>query len=128
MAKLSLKEINQIAKTVSFAMGHKNRETNAEDFPYRLATVLMETLYHMKVNAHFSDIRALQNDFIFTATGCGSIPHDDERIATPELDEAFWQLAAENNEPPHLRLVKERADLTRQARERVAADLRNMPV
>lgn len=127
MAKLSLAEINEIAKTVSFAMGHKNRDTNGEDFPYRLATVLMQTLYHMDVNAHFVDVPALRNNFIFTATGGSEMPEIDPRVATPELSEAFWQLAAENNEPPHLRLVKERADLIRQARERVAADLREMP-
>jgi len=109
MAKLTLKEINRIAHTVSFAMGHKNRDTNSEDFPSQLAYLLMEALYHMEVNAHFSDITALQNDFIFTATGGASIPHDDERVATRELSDAFWQLAGENNKPPHLRLVQERA-------------------
>ena len=127
MAKLSLAEINDIAKTVSFAMGHKNRDTNADDFPWTLANLLMEALYQMDVNAHFVDVPALRNNFIFTATGGSEIPENDERVATPELREAFWQLAAENNEPPHLRLVKERADLIRQARERVAADLREMP-
>lgn len=127
MAKLSLAEINEIAKTVSFAMGHKNRDTNADDFPYRLASALMVTLYDMNANNHFSAVLQCRNNFIFTATGGSELPENDARVATPELSEAFWQLAAENNEPAGLLAVKERADLIRQARERVAADLREMP-